>query len=622
MKIIPKLQKGGPASFFEVWAPRNPAAPKAVAAKESKSKDKEDSGELTKKDLFEMITDVNGLPNEMSAIVTDLMNTFNMAKLTGEPIDIEYEYLKNLYDIRVAAQNKTRFDEVIKQATTDGILHEAAIASNGNLVILNQDGSIGTVEVSKYLENPKDYNVMSNSNIAYMRRTSPAFINNSAAFDILTNGMSYKLFQELVDKASKSLGTSEVVYNGTLDASNAKQAEAGLQVLKSLSGNNAIKHLADLNPSTLYKYNIINKDQLEQIKAFLTYISKSMPENAKSWAALKTGIKDSNKAVEALVGQYLASAHTITRSLEITPDDSSNKGSGNSGDSDGKLKLNNPARWLAGYGDKEIFVINPGSTYSSRVLSNSLPLTDAEHKNLGPMCSLQEVGNGEFGGILNWNKATMGGKKIRPEALNQILVEDGRIYSIDYPINANGDPDYTPATKSKYDAAIQALSNMGIDLNDPNSVRSNYETINKTMRDHALPTMFDKNGNLVTRNWRRFAVMNGTAFDRTLGVETGEYGGALLQEVEDDIIIDDVVSALQNKMSEGEGDKYKVDRNDAWIFEGSYDILYKGTIWIPVRTDVLSALSKELINPSDAYQVEYKQEFNNILQNYQKPPEL
>ena len=620
MKLIPKLQQGGWASYFETYKPVQVQSRGSSRETKAPKEDREDkeSGELTKKDLFNMIKDINGLPNEMQNIVSDLMSTFQLAELTGSPLDIEHAYLRSLYDIKVAGQNKTRFDEILKTATTDGVLQEAAIAGNGELVIQKKDGSLGTISVAKYLENTDKYSVMTNSNIAWLRRNSPNFVNDSTAFDIISNGMSFKVFQELLDKAEKSLGTTEQSYKGAADMSTQDKALLGLQVLKSLSGSDISKYMNTISPSKLYEYDIVTKEQSDQIQALMSYMQKVMPQNAKSWASLKTGIKDSNAALMQLVSQYLISGTSPSRTVDLIPKDFSGSSSSSSSGADGsKIETNNASRFLDGLGYEQTFVINPGTSYSMVVRSNTVPLT-ANKKQLGPLCTLQEVSQGEFGGILDWNKATMGGRKLRIETLNQVMVEDGQIYSIDYPTDANGNPDFTPTTKSKYDKAVKQLQSMGIDLTNAQSIKNNYNTINKVMQDNQLSAIYDQNGTLISGRWGRFAVMNGVAFDKTLGIEIGGSGGALLQEEEDDMTIDNIIQHLESKFD----GKYSVDKNDAWIFEGDYDALYRGTIWMPIKNDRFNALAGNDIKGPETYILDVKQQTAKIWNAYNQPPEL
>lgn len=50
-----------------------------------------------------MIKEIDGLPNEMRALVTNLMNTFQMSNLTGTDINsLATTYLSNLYQLKIA----------------------------------------------------------------------------------------------------------------------------------------------------------------------------------------------------------------------------------------------------------------------------------------------------------------------------------------------------------------------------------------------------------------------------------------------------------------------------------------------------------------------------------------
>jgi hypothetical protein len=45
-----------------------------------------------------MIKDIDGLPNEMNALVTNLMNTFQLDRMSGQSTgDLATKYLSNLY---------------------------------------------------------------------------------------------------------------------------------------------------------------------------------------------------------------------------------------------------------------------------------------------------------------------------------------------------------------------------------------------------------------------------------------------------------------------------------------------------------------------------------------------
>ena len=110
MKIVPKFQGGGISSLFSTYTPL-PQEKQQVAPRVSSKEDNSDKKELTEKDFFSMLKDIDGLPNEMLDIVSDLMATFQLKNLTGiDTDDLATNYLSSLYKIRVAAQNKKKYD--------------------------------------------------------------------------------------------------------------------------------------------------------------------------------------------------------------------------------------------------------------------------------------------------------------------------------------------------------------------------------------------------------------------------------------------------------------------------------------------------------------------------------
>ena len=171
MNIIPKLQEGGNvSSLFTTYRPvQTPQvqAPQSVklsnSDKESlsiksssKDENKEDTkGKLTEKDLFDMIKDVDGLPNEMKSIITNLKRTLATESLVGvDTGELANTYLSSLYKLKLANQNKKRFDESIKEAKDNGSLGEAAITLEGNLLASDKNGNIQEVSLQQYQSNP------------------------------------------------------------------------------------------------------------------------------------------------------------------------------------------------------------------------------------------------------------------------------------------------------------------------------------------------------------------------------------------------------------------------------------------------------------------------------------
>lgn len=301
MKIIPKLQRGG-SSFFTVYEPAQ--APKSTtptkstsgstkASSSPKKDDDEEKGLVTQKDLFNMLKEIDGLPNEMSIIQSELLSAFNLAKLTGKPADIESLYLKSLMKVKIATSNKTEFNEVVKEGIKNGIMNEVAIAPNGDVMVQNSEsGELSAMSLKEFSQNSGKYKLLTNSNVAWLRKNDPKYAYNDSLRDVINNGMSFTIFQDLVDKAKVSIGTQEINSSGFINATDKDKAVQGLSVLKQLSETGALQAQNSISIEGLYKYDLITKSQAQQIKSLIDYMQKVLPQNTKTWASLKTNISD------------------------------------------------------------------------------------------------------------------------------------------------------------------------------------------------------------------------------------------------------------------------------------------------------------------------------------------
>jgi hypothetical protein len=110
---------------------------------------------------------------------------------------------------------------------------------------------------------------------------------------------------------------------------------------------------------------------------------------------------------------------------------------GNKSGSGGEGSDMTPAMALSmGLGERETFVISDKTADGLKVSAVNLPLLDANHKPVA-IATLQQIGSGDYAGQLQLNNATMGGVKISPEGINNVLVSEGRIHAAELPIDKN-----------------------------------------------------------------------------------------------------------------------------------------------------------------------------------------
>ena len=624
MNIIPKLQRGGTtASLFTTYTPlQTPQvqAPQNLKMSNSDSQslsikssskdttDKESNkGKLTEKDLFDMIKDVDGLPNEMKDIISDLKRTMETQNLIGiDTGDLSTIYLNSLYKLKVANQNKKRFDESIKDAKENGSIGELAITLNGNLLSSDKNGNIKEVSLEQYQQNPDQYSLLTNSNLAWLRKYSPkmAFSSSDNAFEIINNGIGFESFQKLLDTAKISLGNYKYEEQGIAG----NEALAGLRALQGKSDVEKQKLINSATGDTI-EYSTSQDSNVQNVKALITYLSATLPKRARVWAALKTG-KSENEAVTTLVGAYLASTIKQTNSLEISipSGDKNEKKSGGSSDLD-KTELNTSQRFLNGLGVQSTYVLNPGTSRAVQVVANTMPLTDAEGKPIGTNSTLQDAVSGEYAGILDTTHATMGGHTINSAAFGSIILNDGKISSIDYPctIKSNGEiiPNTSPKVIKAKQEAEQLLRSKGVDVRKPEDIKKYWRAINAAYKKYGLSDAYNDQGE-PTGSWRRFGVVNVTASDKALGMDDMD-DNPLLKEITNDSVIDNLIQITKDN-----------EFNKKGFFNsltGSYNRFYEGTLWIPLDVNYHASTTSKM-TVGEARSLEEAQQARDVRANW------
>lgn len=584
MKVTPKHQKGGNLdAFFTTYVPVQIQAPNQTSSQQRSSGNSQSSekGKLTEKDFFDMLKDIDGLPNEMNAIVGNLMNTFRLSALTGvDPGDLATTYLSNLYQVKVASQNKAAYDKAVEQANKNGSMAEPAISMDGKLVVQNADGKITTVSLSNYFENKDQYAPLTVSNLANLRAYSPELAYNPEVFNIITNSMGFESFQELLSKVTQTLGSSEYTRSGMFSSEG--QASKGLELLMTLGKDDRLQAMGSVTAEGLYKYKVIDKTQLQQINSMLSYITSVLPDRAKTWAAFKMGTSDKNKATRDLVFQYLLSGNSQQHTIDVDYQGSMEKVTGNKSKGDATtddIVQNTATKWLRGLGVQNVFTINPGTNYATQVLTNTLPLTDSDKKYLGANSVLQQATQGEYAGILDFNSASMGMQRIDSSNFGKIVLTDGKISSIDFPytvLDGTIVPDLSPQTSEAKQAADREIKQLGIDLSSISSISANYKAINDIYTKHGLQPAYNPDGT-PANNWARFGVINASASNNALGM--GQFDSTdLLQPINDDAIVDNLLQITKEE---------NYDTNN-FLWNG-VDHFYRGTVWVPVKVSYVAA---------------------------------
>ena len=592
MKAIPKLQQGGFAGLFANYTPLQGAQPRAqqpqqkVSAPSSKGND----GKLTEKDLFELIKDVKGLPNDMAALVKNLYEMYTVQIATGDTQNLAAVYLQNLLQLKNNVFNQEEYEKAYKQVKEQGGLNEYAITTNGKLVVQDRETKQLKYMSAEELRDSTNDNlqILTNSNLLSLRANSPNLVNDNSVLQIVENGIGMEQIAKMVQERLQSLKTDEIQYKGQTVRVNG-QLQAGAEILNILTNDERTIFDGSTKLEGLHSWELLTKTQQRQAKHALRWIINSLPNNARTLLSIKAG---GDGKVESLIMSLIQSGtgetRHVTTDFEKTWDDLT--GSGKSkGQSDENpmenVKYNTASEWLKGYGISEQFIINPGSNDAFRVIANGLQLTSSDNNPLGAGKTLQDITAGGYSGILKMSQATMGGRRIKQSVLNQVFIDDGMIYSIDFPVMPDGiTPDLRDDTLQRKKQAEETIKAYGIDLKNPDSIRTNFSTINQIYKSFDfVDPVYNSDGSVNQRSWRRFGVINARADGRTLEQPTFE-NNKLLSPITDDY----EKTALKAEM-EKINKNYQFDDDDWGKLEGDYDSFYRGTVWIPVNESFVAA---------------------------------
>lgn len=610
MKIIPKFQGGGGIeSLFTTYVPvQAPQQPRSVQTSQSERSSRQDSdddkGKLTEKDFYAMLKNIDGLPNEMQSIISNLIDTLSINKIAGiELSDLSTIYLQSLYEIRQAVNNKKQYDEAQKRAIETGAISEPAITIDGKLFAQDKEGHIRQVSLGDFMSNRDQYEtVITVSNLLNLRAYDPSFSNDFSIFDIVNNSVGYQSFQKLVNEAVNTLGSTQISREGMFSAEG--QASKGLELLKTLKESDQIQAMGSVTAEGLYKYKIIDKNQLSQINALTSYMVAVLPDNIKTWAAFKLQNPNKNEATRDLVLTYLLGRSQDSHSFDVQYEGSMGKVQGGTSSSRGSQEDPKKGFWSqvqSGQGGEDFrfaLLTKKGSMSIDGKFYGTTPGLDS-NKSLGDY-----INNSKVGYLIKNNKnITFGDKKISVDSFNDVMVN---AYSgaavVTLPIKADGTVDLNIA--ERWTNVLDQLEDSGL---NPNTPEYNQKWA-QLLAYNQLDGLIDSNGNLNRNRFGQFLVLEGYTSENANAVQDNKK--VSFKDVQSDFILpagDD--SELYNMIRQGlsNKDRGEYEISDGWLFN---DELFKGNVYIPLNTNPINGYNADSnqIKESTSYLYEKAQQ--------------
>lgn len=582
MKIIPKYASGGYSQFFNIHKSSiviDPSQQQQATRGSSKEESKKD--ELGLKEIYDHLLKAKGMPNETRALFNKAKQAIQMANdLGGDGIQdiasILFEIDSQLPELEF---NMKQFDNAYQRAVSNESLNDVAITASGHVAVQNEKGEIKYITPKEFVENRSQYSPVTNSNLLYLRSHSQAFIDRNDVYQTIENGIGLNKVDQMIRDRINNLGKTSESYDQFWNQAKLSQsAEEGLKLLK---------QAVEMGPEGYYKIHNESSSNMQAINSALSYILSTLPNNAKVRLALET----KNATPEEVTG--------IISSLLFGKLDVSSKqnasyvgvkgGKGENGQDIGgvgdNLNLSAAERWSNGEGYSQPFTINFGDNNYTTVQGNTMPLTGKSDKAvLAVGSTLDKATESSYGGILDFNNMSIGGRPLSSLSSSQVVVRDNKITMIDFPcIKDRGKivPIIDKDLRKKKDDAEKEIRAKGINLDSKQDRQNNYEEINEIYQRYELPPRYNSNGELNTDAWATFGLVN-VAIDGDMASTIPDY--KTIMQKADKKNAQAVVSILEQN---NKGVKFDDD-------------VYEGIIWIPVTKSSSAAMATSNVKPAQS----------------------
>lgn len=591
------LQQGGTLPFTEYLPFTGGAAASGTNVPAAGGNSASSSADM-QKDFLKLLGGIKGLPNETAKLIESIQDIYNDANLynNGE-LDTQTltsTYLSTLAKTKTLEFNVGEYDEAKKEVIQNGGLHEFAIDETGRIVVQNQKGKIKHMTLQDYYKqgsNP-EYRPLTNSNLLYYRSQVPQFAFDNSLLHVVSNGIGQEKVTDMLQKALAKVGSD----TQQVDGYTVRQRDAitnGANILADLfkegkTAEDVFGKNGLLSLDGVYKTNQLTTDQKEQIKEVSKYLWKAMPENARTWLALRSGNTDNPQqgAHEMMLTLLFASnKHISNFSADIQKDlnfDGTKKSTGSEGNDKDKI---NPyiSMQKQEQGTYSTFQLNSGTSNSMLVdgtVYGSIP--DTNWDPVGNTSMSEVLSKGLSGIVENMHGISFGNKVLSPEDLNNIMYDGGGGIMVDLPCKiVNGAKVVNLEVLDEYNKAREEMR--ALNTQDPNYQKN----CGDILRQHGLYELLDSNGLPNKSVFGQFLVVNGYAVDKGNKLyKDNNY----IEEV--DTSDEGLIDLIQKSLStDSKKSNYKID-TESWFessdpdsFFATYDHVYRGSIYIPISNN-------------------------------------
>lgn len=554
------------------------------AANTQKTEDKKGE-DLTTKDILELLKDMDGLPSDVITIENVLRNFAIQDE--NDPLglssssDITSKYINLISKIKIAKFNREEYEAAFNQLKGNGGLHELAITSEGALIGTNDEGNFKYFtpeEAVKGTHVEEGYQLLTNSNLLYLRANSLDAAFNHKLTTVAQNGIGIETINKLISDAITNLGSTSSSEEGYAKT---KQGELIKGLDDFYKAAQASGGVFDGTVNDLYKGKFLTKSQAEQAKKAMQYIYNTLPSNARTLLKVKSDGSESGalKLIETLITSKESSQTQFDLDLV---GGKTHKSTSTTGKDNSDLESSLPLNILKNVGGVDtyldidrgdgIHMSVRGTQFNLIKTPNGEPISDTSLSTMLQQSGLQSI-------VKDMRNIQFGDQKISPEALSFITYNNTGVTRANLPIKADGTVNLE--LLEAYEKAEQDIDLSGD--KSPENVKAMYEK-------YGITSLLNADGTYNQSKFAPFMITEGYTTDALSGLKESDF------VVEYRGNTDAAVALMQKSLAVGSGKNVSTPEIDefGWYnpadWFGWTDTVFKGVVYIPITNNVNTAV--------------------------------
>ena len=544
----------------------------------SKSSSKSEKDELNIKDVLKVFDNVKGLPIDVQYVLNDFKQMFEddtLFSFSGKPSfsALVGYYLNNIGKFNALGYSKELYEEARKELIAKNSLDEIAIDRNGQVVVATENGI--DVKSLKDIKNG-NYRALTNRELLNLRQTKLPF--GDSVYSTMT-GVGMDQVIKKINDVVHSLGTTEKNITG-YTSKQSNDIRSGLSAMQELQGAEASAMTVD----GLYKNKAITKDQLQQANLALKAVYNSLTPQERTLLSIHSQGGSPTETISNIILSRTSNTVELEPTLQASLNvDGSKKESSKSGKEPGDENDNPLTQMLEQKGGNptQLSLITKEGTQAMHAYGTAYPMLN---KVKGDMSIKQMLATSGIAGITQgYGGITIGDQPIPYENLKDVMYEDrgGVVAVLPTTMDEQGNKKVDLSILDEYNEIINKIN---YEQGSPEWKKE----LAKGLKEKGLDQYLDGSDSIDPRRFGLFLMVTGYTTDRWNFKKDSKY-------IEQATPSKDLANRMSVALStDKDNSNYEVDIDDwglGWITEGSWDDIYRGTVYIPLNPNRNAAVS-------------------------------